>query len=201
MSRSDASPDMGRPVRDLKPTSALTLQSPQLKGRKTTHGRSAFRFFRRRISTETTGAFLTARIRRLHARRLDSPNVTPAFGRSTTHRTRTIDLHQDWPSTPTVAHRRAPIIRLHRISSRYLLTPRARSDFPLGCFACPPALHTRYPFSRDVPFILRRCPLLRRLPRRRCGLFLICRPSAPPRKPPRGNPSPRPNSPRPPPNL
>ena len=72
MSRSDASPDMGRPVRDLKPTSALTLQSPQLKGRKTTHGRSAFRFFRRRISAETTGAFLTARIRRLHARRLET---------------------------------------------------------------------------------------------------------------------------------
>ena len=71
MSRSDASPDMGRPVRALKPTSALTPQSPQLKGRKTTHGRSAFRFFRRRISIETIGAFLPARIRRLHARRLE----------------------------------------------------------------------------------------------------------------------------------
>ena len=42
-----------------------------VKGRKTTHGRSSFLFFRRRISTETTGVFLTARIRRLHTRRLD----------------------------------------------------------------------------------------------------------------------------------
>ena len=84
MSRSDASPDMDTPVCDLKPTSARTLQSPHLKGIKTTHGRSTFRFFRRRISTETTGAFLTARIRRLHARRLDRH---AAFSSDTTSET------------------------------------------------------------------------------------------------------------------
>jgi hypothetical protein len=43
---------MGHPACRLKSARALTPQLLRFKGRKTTHGRSAFRFYQRRKTTE-----------------------------------------------------------------------------------------------------------------------------------------------------